>query len=184
MPRDQIEGDDGPCVILFIYAVAMMMSGALSYSARGSASADAPYAASAGLVYVANGFAALLFAAAAASRKHGRVRKGEAGFLEYMIGIHAGLVLPLLAILGCVAGVVWVWGDDEDMGLAPFLALDAVISAITFALLVQYRPKKAEIAAVQPPLPKAIDVPVGTSSKAITAKGNKPVKRRKKSKVI
>jgi hypothetical protein len=177
MPRDTAGGDEGPCVVLFLYAIVIMMSGAIANSSSASAAADAPYPTSAGPVYVGNGFAMLTFAAAIASRRHGSVRKGDAGFLEYMIGIHVGLLLPALASVACVVAAVWAWGAENSRHLVPYLVLDAVVSAVALGLLVQYRPKKAELAPVQPPLPK----PVARTAADATA-SSKAAKTRKASK--
>lgn len=133
MPRDRDFGDPGPSLALFLYGLMTMMLGAVAYNEE--VMSDASLAA----IFVGNGSAVFMFGCAAAVRDHGRLVAGDAGWREYMLGLHVGVVVPVLYTALCGWRIRGAWGV-EGKGLVVWLmGANAVGGIAVFAYLVRMR---------------------------------------------
>jgi hypothetical protein len=135
MPRDKTDGDSGPALVLFAYGLTIMTVGAVAFNeaelSNGALSA----------IFVGNGGAVIAFGCAAAVREHGKLRKGDPGWREYMLGIHAGLVLPALYSVICVWRGVLASRNPEKDYIVKYMALNVFAGILAVSLLLRYRVK-------------------------------------------
>lgn len=133
MPRDKAEGDSGPSLVLFAYGLFIMLVGAVAFNE--AEISDAALSA----IFVGNGGAVFAFGCAAAVREHGVVKKGDDGWREYMLGIHFGLLVPVLYSALSVWRAVVAAKDPEKGFIVKFMVLNVIAGVVTLGMLLRYR---------------------------------------------
>jgi hypothetical protein len=125
-----------PSEVLVYYGFFMMFVGALTLHSAG-------YEPKAhGALIAGNGVALASFLCAFAVRKHGRVERGEAGFMIYMVGIHVSMVVPLVFGVWCAWRFVLAWTDPAKLHVLPFLGANIALSLLCLALMYSCKPQK------------------------------------------
>ena len=70
-------------------------------------------------------------------------KKGEAGYLRWMVGVHVGLLLPLVQIaVSAVRLSLSYFGNGDGDARVTTEALLVVLSAITLVMIFALKPKK------------------------------------------
>lgn len=133
MPRDRDFGDPGPSLALFLYGLMTMMLGAVAYNE--DVMSDAALAA----IFVGNGSAVLMFGCAAALRDHGRLAAGDAGWREYVLGLHVGIVLPVLYTALCAWRIREAWGVEGKALVVWLMGANALGGIGVFGYLARMR---------------------------------------------
>lgn len=128
--------DTRPAEVLFVYGLTIMLVGGLAFNAAGMNR----NAASA--ILVSNGFATVLYVCAALVRQHGALQKGDSGYVPYMIGIHLGLVMPIVYGLACAVRMAKAWPVPSKQYLLPYLGVNVVASFAVFVILMRFKPQK------------------------------------------
>jgi hypothetical protein len=133
-----------PSEVLVYYGFFMMFVGALALHRAG-------YESKAHSALIAgNGVALASFLCAFAVRKHGKVKKGEAGFKLYMVGIHVSMVVPLVFGVLCAWRFVLAWTDPAKQYVLPFLGANITLSLLCLALVYGFKPQKKANASESP----------------------------------
>jgi hypothetical protein len=170
MPRDAVGGDSGPSFALFAYGLAIMMVGAVAFNEAHLSSAALS------AIVVGNGGAVLAFACAAAVRDHGKVGRGDPGWREYMLGIHAGLAVPTLYSAMCVWRMTVAWENPDKHYVLKYMAVNVLAGLLCVVALLRFRTVEGrragatEVAAMAEAIQKAADA---------ASRGAKPPKKGK-----
>lgn len=126
-----------PQEVLIIYALGLMITGALAFNASGQKRS------SLSALYVSNSVALLSFVTAAAIGNR-KIEKGEPGYKLRMIAIHWAMVYPLI-----FTGIV-IWrlakacaraGRCGNAYVVPYLAAMIVMSVATAVAIAVQKPK-------------------------------------------
>jgi hypothetical protein len=133
-----------PAEVLVCYSLLMMIVGALAFASAGYN----PRAVSA--FYAGNGVALVSLVCALGVRRHGKVEKGEPGFVGYMIGIHFALVVPVVFAAMSTWRFALAWSVPAKHYLLPFLAANIILSLACFGFLHSFKPKKLAKIAKEP----------------------------------
>lgn len=124
-----------PAEILFIYALTLMICGALAYYASGYQSKAKSS------LYVGNGSAVVCFLLAMGVRNL-HLKKGEPGFIIMMICIHLAIIFPFVLGIAVSWRLILAWNNPEKNYVIPYFAAIVVASALTVATLYTFKPKR------------------------------------------
>lgn len=79
---------------------------------------------------------------AASVREHGKVKKGDPKYKEYMIGMHLGVFLPAAYSALCLWRIYSVWDVPEMNYIIKYMAFKALAGIVCCGLLMRFREKK------------------------------------------